>query len=306
MEELKPLSIDFRQEGASDQLFSHPPLLTSHYYGWNGIHVEHHLQPNHDTPEHQLTTHCIPVLLGSPILNERWFGSRFHREFMPRGSFAVIPAGESHRSISGDAAEFLILSIEPEFVDRVAQDWHTEKPLQLIPQFALEPNAFVLEIGLALKKEMEAGCPAGSLYGDSLATALVAYLLRHYATFKPQPTAYADGLSKHKLNQALEYIHTHLELEIKLEDLAKVVGISPYYFCRLFKQSVGVAPYRYVIQQRVERAKQLLKNAELVIADVALQCGFASQSHFTKHFRQFTGITPRVYRESLYLVEQRC
>jgi AraC family transcriptional regulator len=305
MEDSNPINIDFRQEGASDQLFLHPPLLTSHYSGWYGIHLEHHLQPTHDTPEHRLTTHYIPILLGSPILNERWLGNRFHREFLLKGSFAIIPAGETHRSMSMDVADFLILAIDPAFFDQIAQEWKASKPLQLIPHFALQQDTFILETGLALNRELEAGCPAGRLYGNSLAIGLVTHLLRHYSTFSPPLTSSADGLSKLKLNQTLEYIHTHLEREIKLEDLAKVVGMSPYYFCRMFKQAVGVAPYRYVIQQRVERAKQLLKNAEFVIADIALQCGFASQSHFTKHFRQLTGLTPKVYRESL-CVAGRC
>jgi AraC family transcriptional regulator len=305
MEDSKLLNVDFRQEGASDQLFLHPPLLTSHYSGWSGIHVERHLQPTHDTPEHCLTTHCIPILLGAPILNERWLDRHTHREFLLKGSFAIIPAGATHRSLSMDAADFLILAIDTTFFDQIAQEWSPSPPLQLIPHFALQQDAFILEIGLALNRELEAGCPAGRLYGDSLAIGLVTHLLRHYSTFRPSLHSNADGLSKHKLNQTLEYIHTHLEQEIKLEDLAKVVGMSPYYFCRMFKQSVGVAPYQYVIQQRVERAKQLLKNAEFVIADIALQCGFASQSHFTRHFRQITGLTPKVYRESLCVAGRR-
>ncbi|MGH8000244.1 MAG: helix-turn-helix domain-containing protein, partial [Brasilonema sp.] len=68
-----------------------------------------------------------------------------------------------------------------------------------------------------------------------------------------------------------------------------------YYFCQLFKQSLGITPYQYVLQLRVERAKQLLKNQKITICDVALACGFANQSHFTKHFRKLTGMTPKAY-----------
>ncbi|KAB8321278.1 helix-turn-helix transcriptional regulator [Tolypothrix campylonemoides VB511288] len=60
---------------------------------------------------------------------------------------------------------------------------------------------------------------------------------------------------------------------------------------------MGVTPYQYVLQQRIERAKVLLRHRERAISDIALECGFANQSHFTKHFRQFTGMTPKAYRQ---------
>ena len=103
-------------------------------------------------------------------------------------------------------------------------------------------------------------------------------------------------LRPYRLSQAIDYINDHLDDEIKLANLAAVVGISQYYFCQLFKQSMGVAPYQYVIQQRVERAKDLLRQKKVAIADIALECGFANQSHFTKHFRKVTGTTPKAYR----------
>jgi AraC family transcriptional regulator len=106
-----------------------------------------------------------------------------------------------------------------------------------------------------------------------------------------------DGLSKYKLQQIQEYIHAHLDRDIKLTELAALSGVSHYYFCRQFKRSLGISPYQYVLQQRVERAKQLLKFRDVAISEIALECGFANQSHFTKHFRKLTGITPNRFRE---------
>ncbi|WP_256478965.1 helix-turn-helix transcriptional regulator [Chroococcidiopsis sp. CCMEE 29] len=83
---------------------------------------------------------------------------------------------------------------------------------------------------------------------------------------------------------------------MKLAHLAKLVGMSQYYFCHLFKRSMGVTPYQYVLQQRIERSKQLLKQNELSIAEIALMCGFKNQSHLTTFFRKLTGITPKVFR----------
>ncbi|WP_083894110.1 AraC family transcriptional regulator [Rivularia sp. PCC 7116] len=86
--------------------------------------------------------------------------------------------------------------------------------------------------------------------------------------------------------------------KFKLSDLANLAGISQFHFSRLFKNSMGISPHKYVIKQRVERAKSLLKNPELSVTEISLLCGFNSHSHLGKYFRQLTGFTPRQYRAS--------
>jgi AraC family transcriptional regulator len=134
-------------------------------------------------------------------------------------------------------------------------------------------------------------------YADSMATALAAHLLRHYSTRKHHFREYEDGLSRQKLKQATEYIQAHLGENLSLSEVANELGMSQYYFCRLFKQSTGVSPHQYLIRQRVEQAKHLLKNPERSITWIALECGFANQSHFAKCFRQHTGMNPNQFRK---------
>jgi AraC family transcriptional regulator len=91
-------------------------------------------------------------------------------------------------------------------------------------------------------------------------------------------------------------MHAYLDHELSLTALAAVAQMSPYYFSRLFKQSTGLSPHQYILQQRVEWAKRLLADARLSIAAVAQRVGFASQAHLTTAFRQRVGVTPRQYR----------
>lgn len=104
------------------------------------------------------------------------------------------------------------------------------------------------------------------------------------------------GLTHTQLQQVLDYIHTHLDRDLSLTELAGVINISPTYFASLFKQAMGIAPHQYVIQQRVERAKLMLSKTDLAIADIALQVGFSSQSHLNQQFKRLTGMTPNQVR----------
>jgi AraC family transcriptional regulator len=138
----------------------------------------------------------------------------------------------------------------------------------------------------------------GRLYIDSLANVLAVHLLRQYAAAKPHLQIYEGGLSQLQLVRVLDYINERLDRKIELTDLAQLLGISQFHFSHLFKQAIGVSPYQYLIQQRIERAKQLLQQLDRSIMDVALDCGFNSHSHLSKQFRQFTGMTPKAYRVS--------
>lgn len=157
-------------------------------------------------------------------------------------------------------------------------------------------DLLIHQIGLALKQNLEIGGVGSRFYADSVATALSAHLLRCYATRNHPFREHDDGLSNQKLRQALEYMYGYLGENLSLSAIANELDMSQYYFCRLFKRSTGVAPDQYLIRQRVERAKQLLKQPDLTIMAVALACGFNNPSHFTKHFPQRTGLTPNQFR----------
>jgi AraC family transcriptional regulator len=114
-----------------------------------------------------------------------------------------------------------------------------------------------------------------------------------------QLVVYKGGLTRLRLKRALDYIQANLGSEIHLEDLARAVGLSPFHFAKLFKLSTGSTPHQYVLQRRLERATELLRSAELSLSEVALECGFADQSHFANVFRRFMGVTPSQFRARL-------
>ena len=102
-----------------------------------------------------------------------------------------------------------------------------------------------------------------------------------------------------KLQRVIHYVDENLCEGLTLSELARVVGMNPHYFCRAFKQSTGCPPHRYVMNCRVERAKSLLADKRLPLAEVGLSVGFQNQSHFTTIFHRLTGVTPKTYRNGI-------
>ena len=104
------------------------------------------------------------------------------------------------------------------------------------------------------------------------------------------------GLPPRVLQRVRDYIETHLDDSISLQDLASTAGLSTSHFTRAFKQSEGMTPHRYLLHRRVRRALGLLAETTLALSEVAMASGFADQSHFCRQFRRFVGATPSRYR----------
>jgi AraC family transcriptional regulator len=149
---------------------------------------------------------------------------------------------------------------------------------------------------LALHADLEDGSPAGPLYGESLGLALGTYLVRRYSVRNCAKADYHGSMPTTRLNRTLEYINQNLARDIRLWELAQIAGMSPNYFCELFKLSTGLPPYQYILRCRIERAKQYLRDPKITLACAGAAAGFADQSHFTKVFRRIVGVTPMRFR----------
>jgi AraC family transcriptional regulator len=270
--------VDFREQHGSRKLFPRPPLLSSHRAGWQGVHLEYHHQQAQEVPEHCLTLHHVSIKLNAPALNERWLDGQFQREWQQPGYVGLIPAGLSHRSASRYRGEVLIIGLTTAQLASAAAGWLDLDQVWLRPCFTLQSDPLILQLGLALKAELETNCCGGALFVDSIANVLSIHLLQHYSTRQVTFTKANGKLSVQQLHQVLDYIQCHLAHQIHLADLAQVTGLSQYYFSRLFRQSLGISPYKYLLQQRVEHAKKLLKKQELSILEIAYQCGFAQNN----------------------------
>lgn len=167
---------------------------------------------------------------------------------------------------------------------------------ELVPRFAiLDP--LLEQLSIAITNALRDGNAEDGLYIDTVAQMMAVHLARsHSSRSRPTRILPAKPLSGWKMRRVIEYIEDNLEGDLSLQAMAAEVDISPLYLARAFKSAVGQSPHQYVLARRIERAKELLRNTDLPVVDVALSAGFSSQSHLSHWFIRQVGISPAVYR----------
>jgi AraC family transcriptional regulator len=295
----KILSIDYSQQDSTSTFIPPPVIHSSKQAGWKNIHLAHYQVPAIEFPETIGLQHLIslPSWKQPTEVEIVADGKRYLLQHDPNeiNYIEILPAHAPLRVRTSQAAETVHCYLEPTFLAHVAYESANPEQVELMPRIStLDP--LVCQIITALRTILETDATNSSFYAESMATALAAHFLRNYSTHQLTLQDFKGGLPKHKLKQALEYMNAHLSENVSLVALSDELQISQFHFCRLFKQSTGMTPHACLIQQRVERSKQLLKQKEYTMLDIALACGFANPSHFAKHFRQHTGISPKQFR----------
>lgn len=149
---------------------------------------------------------------------------------------------------------------------------------------------------LSLRPVLECPTEANTLFVDHVAAALCSHVAHTYGGIRGVRKLPRGGLAPWQEKRAKELLESDLSGEFPLSRLALECGLSVRHFTRAFRQSVGMPPHRYLLKRRIERARDLLRNPALSLLDVALACGFADQSHFTRLFRASMDMSPGVWR----------
>jgi AraC family transcriptional regulator len=205
------------------------------------------------------------------------------------GALACTPPGVDVFSESPRGGEYLTMHVSPSRLDK--QQSHITQTRRVF-----EGSRQAMELGLNLRRLLLAQRPDG-LQIEERAAALLAHslaLLGHPVPAAAFPTATTRRL----LSATLDRIEADLPNPITLQTLAASAALSPLRFLRLFTKVVGATPHAYISERRVQRARQLLRTSDESLATIALDCGFAHQSHMGAAFKAQLGLTPLVYRSS--------
>ena len=289
-----PSLISGSRDSHLSQILPRKPLLSSQKLNRAGTFIEYHHQSTGETPYFSTTYHSVIINNSPQIPIGCWSGDRKLHQQSNQGDISIFPANTQHKHRWDREWEFFLLCLDPKTITQIAYESIGMESIEILPCFAT-PDPLLYQFCLHLISELKTGESCCHLYVEHLIAAMSIHLIRQYAV-KNQSLQDPNGLSSSKLQQALSYINEHLTDNLSLKDIANVVGMSPFYFTNLFKQSTGMTAYQYVLYQRIERAKQLLRQQGLSIAEVSEQVGFKSQSHFANVFRKHTKKSPKMYR----------
>ena len=161
-------------------------------------------------------------------------------------------------------------------------------------------------LAAAARAEMVAGFPNGRLFLDSVEQAMAVALVKGHAVRHRPVQIYRGGLGSARLRRIKELVHAKTGDDLSLDEMAQSIGLSTAHFARMFRKSTGETPYQFVLRQRVERATAMLGAPDARILDVAVACGFKTQQHFAKVFRDACGVSPTQYRQDFLDSEVIC
>jgi AraC family transcriptional regulator len=267
----------------------------SAFADWSALRLAQVSTPAGNLVEYRPTDDVVSVATGQKRSIEVVLGDTPPQQLeVTPGQVHILPANVPVGIRLFGPAENIVVTLN----HRLLADVKTGRgPLnvELRTAFGLD-DGLIQQLVYALHEE--ANSPnADSHYVESLGAALAAHLVRKYASPERGTSVHRRRLVKPGLPEVLDYIDQNIDGRLTLPKLAEVARLSVFAFVRSFKTSTGVPPHRYILRKRIERAKVLLADAALSIADVALRCGFGDQSSFTTTFRRLTLQTPSAFRD---------
>jgi AraC family transcriptional regulator len=267
-------------------------------FSWSGLLLEKYICDPGERPEGNALDRSVLVMVCSPTWRGEYKASNGVLKRETLGTLTILPKGLLPAMRSAQTADLSYCAFDEAFVKGVADELEGRLAPPHDKRGDLRDRA-IPEILNLLFAEVQSGGASGRLYADSLAQALTIRFL-FLGERRPTRSSRTAMLPQQHLFRVQELIESRLEADVTLQELAFEIGYSRSHFLRMFHATTGMTPHRYVLNRRIERARRLLADAEMSIADVACCCGFSSQAHLTLAFRKACGLTPGEYRRELF------
>jgi AraC family transcriptional regulator len=207
--------------------------------------------------------------------------------------FTLIPSHKPHVGQWDDGNEVIVLLLGPAHMERAAERCFRLDQGAIGTACSLDP--VIQAIGSTLRREFYTGAAADRLYLEAIGTVLSGHLIRRWTTGSVLSIG-RGRLTPAQLRKTIDLADAAPPERLSIASLARQLDMGEHRFTRLFRRSTGSTPYQFLLKKRLERARTLLEYTTLSIAELALEAGFGSQSHFTSVFRQYFSITPAAYR----------
>ena len=205
--------------------------------------------------------------------------------------------------VSGNVVDVLQLTISSALLIQLAISMNSIPPNSTIafPPEPLTNDDSLNRLLLSLQKELLADEPGREIVMRAIVEQMLVQVLRQHSVARRSDELEISrvGLIDRRIRKSIELMHSQLDQNLSLKDLAAASYLSPFHFARLFKKITGVTPHNYLAAVRTQKAQLLLADHSLSVNAIATKVGYLSSSHFTKAFRSSTGTTPREFRKAL-------
>ncbi|QHS53252.1 helix-turn-helix domain-containing protein [Edaphobacter sp. 12200R-103] len=218
----------------------------------------------------------------------------------PVGGVSAIDLTEEPAVLLPNPFDALVLYVTQAALDEVAYAHRAPRVPQLVwPQGGFD--SVVHHLGQPLVSALERPLHASKIFLDHVLQALNSHFVCSYGGVRMSAPQFRGGLSSLQMRRATELLEAHLDGDIALQQVAEACELSVSHFSRAFKQTFRTPPYRWLIERRVDRARDLMTNSRLPLADIAIRCGFADQSALNRSFKRIHGVTPGIWRRGRHV-----
>ena len=225
-------------------------------------------------------------------------GGQKRQQVILPGTVSLSASQQPHAVRIERETELAVVWLPASSLTRTAEELGVSGSLE-IPHCGAAEDPLLEQLCLGLLREVQQNRTPARLYVDAVAELLAAHLVRRHSAQGGAAREATGGLPARRLRLVLAHVEEHLERDLALADLAGLTGLGPSRFSLLFRRSVGLSPYQYLLVRRIERAKSLLRAGRLSVGEVALRVGFCDQSQFTRQFKSHVGLTPKAYATHL-------
>ncbi|EIM73575.1 putative transcriptional regulator [Nitratireductor aquibiodomus RA22] len=268
--------------------------------GWSGIKLRRYRAPPQEINVPGLSDFAIVAYQNRETINRHRNGKTWESASVGPGSVSVVTRSESSHWRWDGTIEALHIYMPFEALACIAGEAFERGIAEIELKACLAAQDVVLtEMIQRLAMEARAKGLGGPLYVEALRCQLSVHILRGYAVVGSRPKEHNDGLSQAQRRLIVDYIEENIGTSISLSELASLVGLSVFHFSRRFHREFGRPPYAYVLQRRLDHAKEQLSRKDLPLKVIAAASGFSDQSHMTRLFRRTLNITPGEYRRQV-------
>lgn len=274
--------------------------LSSPGGGWSGVAVRGYAYPASAVDVPAVRDHVIVAYRRGITSMRRRASGPWHDVELRPGDVSLLNSGEPTRWEWSSDIEVVHVYVDASRLESTCRDMFDREVSELELDDALKADdPHLYNASMMLAGEANRSRPGHTLLADALALQLRVLLLRNHANMVFKESPHRGGLTLRQQQHALDYIRDNLDRNLSLDNLARSAGLSTYHFARQFRVTFHVSPHQFVMEQRLERAQEMLRRTTSSLTDIAAECGFADASHLIRVFKKHCQMTPGQFRSGV-------